>query len=157
MHKSIAYMIKCIISITLIKFSHNFFLKENFPLLCYQSMFNIIHFFFLIWYYISKNEILQSQHYLIFFSYYSHRIYILTFFFWSIASNFSIREMFLVLFKAKFILTLVLRISIKTFINIKSMFGYRLLLKTKNWKYCNKINFKYVNSAAEPSFEVIFA
>ena len=29
----------------------------------------------------------------------------------------------------------------------KGLFGYRLLLKIENWKHCNKIIFKYVNSA----------
>ena len=38
------------------------------------------------------------------------------------------------------------------------LFGYNLLLlklivtETENWKYCNKIIFKYVNSAMEPIF-----
>ena len=31
------------------------------------------------------------------------------------------------------------------------------MLKTKNWKYCNKIIFKYVISVMEPSFNLIFA
>ena len=34
---------------------------------------------------------------------------------------------------------------------------YCLLLKIKNWKYCNKIIFKCVNSTVGPNFEVIFA
>ena len=37
------------------------------------------------------------------------------------------------------------------------MFGYRLLLKTENWKYDSKIIFKYVNSTVGLSFEVVFA
>ena len=39
----------------------------------------------------------------------------------------------------------------------KDLFGYRLLLKTENWKYYSKIIFKYVNSAVGLSFKVIFA
>ena len=31
-----------------------------------------------------------------------------------------------------------------------------LLLKTENWKYCNKIIFKYVDSVIGPSFKVRF-
>ena len=34
----------------------------------------------------------------------------------------------------------------------KCLFGYRLLLKTENWKYCSKIIFKCVNSTMEPVF-----
>ena len=36
-------------------------------------------------------------------------------------------------------------------------FGYRLLLKIENWKYYNKIIFKYMNSIVKPMLEVIFA
>ena len=38
----------------------------------------------------------------------------------------------------------------------KGPFGYRLLLKTENWKHCNKIIFKCVNSAMGPSFNENF-
>ena len=41
--------------------------------------------------------------------------------------------------------------------NNKGRFGYRLLLKTKNKKYCNKIIFKCMNSAVRPSLKVVFA
>ena len=34
----------------------------------------------------------------------------------------------------------------------KDLFGYRLLLKIENWKYCSKIIFKCVNSAVWPTF-----
>ena len=33
-----------------------------------------------------------------------------------------------------------------------NLFGYRLLMKTKNWKHCSKIIFKCVNSVVEPIF-----
>ena len=39
----------------------------------------------------------------------------------------------------------------------KGLFGYHLLLKTKNWKHYNKIIFKYVNSTVRPSFNKKFA
>ena len=40
--------------------------------------------------------------------------------------------------------------------NIWGLFGYCLLLKTKNWKYYSKIIFKCVNSTMGPSFKVVF-
>ena len=46
-----------------------------------------------------------------------------------------------------------------TFLTIsygKGTFGYHLLLKVKNWKYCNKIIFKCVINTMEPNFKVIF-
>ena len=36
------------------------------------------------------------------------------------------------------------------------LFGYRLLLKAENWKYCSKIIFKYVNSAVGSIFNESF-
>ena len=39
----------------------------------------------------------------------------------------------------------------------KGLFVYRLLLKTKNWKYCSKIIFKCVNSTMRPIFSENFA
>ena len=39
----------------------------------------------------------------------------------------------------------------------KGLFGYRLLLKTKNWRHYSKIIFKCMNSVVGPSFKVIFA
>ena len=39
----------------------------------------------------------------------------------------------------------------------KGLFGYRLLLKTENWKYHSKIIFKYVNNSVGPSFKIVFA
>ena len=39
---------------------------------------------------------------------------------------------------------------------IKSLFRYCLLLKTENWKHCNKIIFKCVNSIVGPNFKVFF-
>ena len=38
----------------------------------------------------------------------------------------------------------------------KSLFGYCLLLKIENWKHCNKIIFKCVNSAVWPIFNENF-
>ena len=38
----------------------------------------------------------------------------------------------------------------------KGLFGYRLLLKTKNWRHYSKIIFKCMNSIVGPSFKVIF-
>ena len=35
--------------------------------------------------------------------------------------------------------------------HIYGIFGYYLLLKTENWKYCSKIIFKYVNGTVGPS------
>ena len=37
-----------------------------------------------------------------------------------------------------------------------NLFGYRLLLKTENWKHCSKIIFKCVNSVVGPSFNLTF-
>ena len=39
---------------------------------------------------------------------------------------------------------------------IKGVFGYCLLLKTENWKYCNKIIFKWVNSTMGSIFNESF-
>ena len=41
-------------------------------------------------------------------------------------------------------------------IDFWNLFDYCLLLKTKNWKYYNKIIFKYVNNIVRPRLEITF-
>ena len=41
-------------------------------------------------------------------------------------------------------------------VQFRGLFGYHLLLKTKNWKHCNKIIFKCVIIVVRPSFKVFF-
>ena len=41
-------------------------------------------------------------------------------------------------------------------IDFWDLFKYGLLLKIKNWKYCNKIIFKYVNNIVGPRLEITF-